>query len=328
LAAQALLKVATGVDVQAEKAATRGTGTFEEIAHRYCDEYAKQKNKSWKQADDLVRRYLIPRWGKLRAADITRNDIKLMLKDMKSPSVGVQTFKAASAVFNWAINEEVDGIKINPCQGIDTAKGKKRERVLAESEIAKFWTAFDEAGFLESSALKLILLVGQRPGEILHMRREHIVDNWWQMPGEVIAELNWPGTKNSTGHRVWLPKPAQAIIAELDDGLLFANPRRGVVELTQPMRLICAKLGLKGKGNTVVPHDLRRTHGTLITRLGFGRDAMNRIQNHADGGIASVYDRHTYTQENQTIMETVAARIMQLVEGTAGNVVPFGRNAM
>jgi integrase len=326
LAAQTLLKVATGVDVQAEKAATRGTGTFEEVAQRYCNEYAIKNNKSWKQGDDLVRRRLIPRWGKLRAADITRNDVKLMLRDMKSPSVGAQTFKAASAIFNWAIEEEIGGIKINPCQGVDTAKGKARERVLAQSEIAKFWAAFDGAGFLESSALKLILLLGQRPGEIVHMHRSHIVDNWWQMPGEVIAELNWPGTKNSASHRVWLPKPAQAIIAELGDGLLFASPRRGVVELTGPMRRICAKLGLKGKGNTVVPHDLRRTHGTFVTSLGFGRDAMNRIQNHVDGGIASVYDRHSYTDENKRIMEAVAARIMQLVEGVSDNVVQFERN--
>jgi hypothetical protein len=27
-------------------------------------------------------------------------------------------------------------------------------------------------------------------------------------------------------------------------------------------------------------------------RLGFGRDAMNRVQNHREGGIADVYDRH------------------------------------
>jgi hypothetical protein len=66
---------------------------------------------------------------------------------------------------------------------------------------------------------------------------------------------------------------------------------------------------------TATPHDLRRTHGTTITALGFGRDAMNRIQNHVEGGIASVYDRHQYSDENRKIMETVAARIMALIEG-------------
>ena len=61
-----------------------------------------------------------------------------------------------------------------------------------------------------------------------------------------------------------------------------------------------------------------------ITALGFGRDAMNRIQNHKEGGIASVYDRHSYSDENKRIMEAVASKIMMLVQGAAaGNVVAF-----
>jgi integrase len=84
------------------------------------------------------------------------------------------------------------------------------------------------------------------------------------------------------------------------------------------MRAICAKLGVNEK---VTPHDLRRTHGTMITRLGFGRHAMNRIQNHKEGGIASVYDRHRYADENRKVMEAVAARIMALAEGTGGSNV-------
>jgi hypothetical protein len=38
---------------------------------------------------------------------------------------------------------------------------------------------------------------------------------------------------------------------------------------------------------------------------------MNRIQNHREGGIASVYDRHGYPEENKRIMEAVAAHIMK-----------------
>ena len=38
-------------------------------------------------------------------------------------------------------------------------------------------------------ALKLILLTGQRPGEVAAMQREHIVDGWWQMPGKPQGRL-------------------------------------------------------------------------------------------------------------------------------------------
>jgi integrase len=77
------------------------------------------------------------------------------------------------------------------------------------------------------------------------------------------------------------------------------------------MRDICTKL----KVERATPHDLRRTHGTTITSLGFGRDAMNRIQNHKEGGIASVYDRHQYSDENKRVMEAVADKMMSLVNG-------------
>jgi hypothetical protein len=53
---------------------------------------------------------------------------------------------------------------------------------------------------------------------------------------------------------------------------------------------------------------------------------MNRVTNHKDGGIASVYDRHGYADENKRIMETVADHIMSLVEGRADDrVVKFGK---
>ena len=101
-------------------------------------------------------------------------------------------------------------------------------------------------------------------------------------------------------------------------GFVFAGPRGGAVKgLDEAMREICAKLGMP----PARPHDLRRTHGTLIASLGFGRDAMNRIQNHSEGGIASVYDRHQYADENRRIMEAVASRVMSLVTGAAGGSV-------
>ena len=127
--------------------------------------------------------------------------------------------------------------------------------------------------------------------------------------------LGWPGTKNAATHRVWLPTAAQALVTEMDQtGMLFAGARGKVIDgskLALAMRDICTKL----KVERATPHDLRRSHGTTITALGYGRDAMNRIQNHREGGIASVYDRHQYADENKRIMEAVASKIMAVVEG-------------
>ena len=69
-------------------------------------------------------------------------------------------------------------------------------------------------------------------------------------------------------------------------------------------------------------HDLRRTFATLIARFGFGRQALDRLLNHSDRGIATVYDRHQYHAEDQRIVDAVARHIARLVEGAeADNVV-------
>jgi integrase len=326
LAAEAMLAVAKGTDPAAEKKAECGAGTFADLHQRYLDGHAKKHNKSWRQGEALVSRYATPRWGKLQASTITRGDVKAIMGRIEAPIVANQTLAAVSAVFTWAIREEV--LPANPCKLVARNPTRSRERVLADSEVPRFWAAFDDANLIIGAALKMILVTGQRPGEVAHMRREHVKDGWWEMPGEPVPSLGWPGTKNAQAHRVWLSAPAQALIAQLAEekagnGFVFAGARGGFVHgLDTAMRTACSKLGVE----RATPHDLRRTFSTTVTGLGFGRDALNRVTNHREGGIASVYDRHGYAEENKRVMESVAARIMGLVESRAndGKVIHLG----
>jgi integrase len=306
LAAKLMLEVIQGKDPAAEKRATRGNGTFAEVAQRYVEEYAKKENKSWKQAEALVRRNLLPAWGKLSANTITRSDVRAVMGKIDAPITANQVLASASAIFSWAIKQEL--LVSNPCHGVERNATQSRERVLSDTEVPRFWEAFDKAD-LPGTALQVLLLTGQRPGEVTHMRYDQIENGWWTLPGAPDAEKQWPGTKNAQTHRVWLPEAVQQIIAELKIGDDFVfGP---TMNLNAAMRTICKQL----KALRATPHDLRRTHGSTITRLGFGRDAMNRIQNHKDGGIASVYDRYEYEEENKRVMEAVAAHLLMLARG-------------
>jgi integrase len=308
-------EVYSGLDVQAERQAVRQASTFEQLAGRYVEEHAKRRNKSWRQADFLVCTYLLPRWRIIQASAITRGDARSIfdrLTQEGSPVLANQVLAAASAIFSWAMKNDVGNIAVNPCGGIERNSTSSRERVLSDRELPLFWRAFEEAGLMRCNALRMILLTGQRPGEVRHMRWEHVEDGWWTMPGEPAG--GWPGTKNKQTHRVWLSQPAQDILAEVSNGggpgFVFLAGRGGPVPaLDAAMRSICHDLRVNEK---VTPHDLRRTHGTTVTSLGFTRDQMNRLQNHKDGGIGSVYDRHSYADENRQIQEAVAARIMEL----------------
>jgi len=310
-----------GFDPAAERKANRGAVTFAELCTRYVEEYARKKNKSWKHSAGLIENHAIPVIGDLAAAEITKPDVKrLLAKYDETPSMKEHVRLAISAVFTWAIKEEM--LKVNPCSGVEGHKAKSRERVLSDKEIRTLWSAADQFGLVVSTALKVILLTGQRPGEVAHMRRDHIKDGWWEMPGEFV--------KNKHSHRVWLTEKVRELLAELDDeqgstkpGCVFANSRGSPVRgLDEAMRKLSERCF---KDDPVRPHDLRRTFGTTVTKLKHGRAAMNRILNHRSGdAVGDIYDRHDYADDDKRIMEAVTGHLLRLAEGVSGNVVSFG----
>jgi integrase len=326
MAREIMFAVAKGGDPAADRRAERNAGTFADLHAQYLEQHAKRRNKSWRQGDALIRRHVLPWFAKLSVASISRADVRNMVARIDGPIAANQVLAAVSAVFTWGLGEDL--IASNPCKGIPRNATTIRDRVLSNSEIFPFWQALEDGNLIQAAALKMIPLTGQRPGEVRHMRHEHIRGCWWDMPGKPVPELGWPGTKNGKNHRVWLPLPAQIMIAEVSQGgveagFVFPSARKGPVsDLHKLATEVCNKLGIE----PVRPHDLRRTHGSTITALGFGRDALNRIQNHIEGGIADVYDQHKYADENQRIMEAVAARIMSLVQRRHDtNVVTFTR---
>jgi integrase len=316
LAARAMLRVAEGFDPAAERRAQRDSGSFGELCDRYL-EHAKRVNKSWRQARALLERHALPRWSKLQAASLTRADVRgLMAKiTATAPVAANQVLASISAVFTWATKQEL--LPANPARGVDRNVTRSRERVLSESELPVFWKALDDLDDpVRAATLRAILLTGQRPGEIARMRREHLDGIWWTLPGEAQPEIGWLGTKNKSTHRIPLSQPVQKIIAEGGGngttGFIFAGARGGAAErLDEAMRALSKRLGIA----PVRPHDLRRTWATTAASLGVGRQAIDRILNHADRSVGSIYDRHGYGPEDQRIMEMVAARIMALVEG-------------
>jgi integrase len=306
LAGRIMVAVAEGGDPHADRLALRGRGSFEQVAVRYVEEHARKRNKSWRQADALVTKYLLPRWAKLDIGSIKRTDVRTAIAAIAAPVLANQVLAAASPIFSWAVRQEI--IAANPCAGVERNDTTSRERVLSDAEIVAFWPHF-------SAPLKMILLTGQRPGEVAHLHRDHVVDGrWWEMPGVPDPGTGWPGTKNGQSHRIWLSEPVHKLLPDV----LTARTGR----MQQEMRALCVQLGVREK---VTPHDLRRTFCSKVTALGFGRDAMNRVTNHKEGGIADVYDRHNYADENKRIMETVARHIVAIAEhGESTNVIALG----
>ena len=316
-AAALMLDVLNGKDPASERRTGRQSkATFAHLANRYLEEYAKRKNKSWRQADALIRRWALPTLGSLDATTISRSDVRSLLAKVSAPVLQNQILASASAIFAWAGKQEIVGN--NPCRGVERNATVSRERVLSDAELPLFWKEFGNAG-IPGIALKVLLLTGQRPGEISAMHHSHIRADWWEMPGLPEPATGWLGTKTGRAHRVWLSQPVRALIAELGDdeasGFVFEKPP----PLAIVMRDICKQLGMP----RATPHDLRRTFGTTTTSCGFTRDTMDRLLNHTQHGVGGVYDRYGYSRESQHAWETVASRLLALATGATSNVVSF-----
>ena len=148
-----------------------------------------------------MRRHLLPRWGKLKANAITRADVRAMMVRIDAPISPIRRSPPRRrSSHGRSARRSSPSIRAT---AVDRNPTRDRERVLSDAEIKLLWTKLDPA-------LKLILLTGQRPGEVAAMQREHIVDGWWQMPGK--PQGDWPGTKNGTDHRVALSEPALALV--------------------------------------------------------------------------------------------------------------------
>jgi hypothetical protein len=82
--------------------------TFDRLAQRYLDEYAKPRKASWKDDEQRLGR---PRkaLGAREAASITRRDVIGFLDDLKrkAPVQANRTQTIISTMFNWAVEEEL-----------------------------------------------------------------------------------------------------------------------------------------------------------------------------------------------------------------------------
>ena len=107
MAAKVMSEVLQGGDPQTERKAQRLAGTFAQMAERYRDDHAKRRNKSWRQADALVRKYLLPHWAKLNPKAIMRADVRAAIGKIEAPILANQVLTTASAIFSWAVKEEI-----------------------------------------------------------------------------------------------------------------------------------------------------------------------------------------------------------------------------
>lgn len=291
--------------------------------------YAKRTKTSWKEDKRILDKDVIPVWGKLKANEIIRRDVLTLLDNMQGRGDGIitNTFKIIRRMFTFAVKREI--IPISPCyafsKGEELPTVKSRERTLTEDEIKVFWTGLDTTAISCDirRILKMILLTGQRPGEVASMHRKEINGRWWEFtPKETTITKEIPRAQ-----RIYLTDTALELIGQVDDsGYVFkgnTDDDRHITERAishalrrnllnyEPKKKKPVVSNAKRKKQFVVaeekkmdiahftPHDARRTCATMMSQIGFADATVDAILAHLKKGEIRTYNKNKYDAEKQ-----------------------------
>jgi integrase len=310
---------------KAEKeAADRAGDTVDNLAARFIEKYAKRKTRksSWRQTVHVFENIVLPAWRGRVVHDIARRDIRELVENVAvdRPVMANRALAHVSKFFNWLCEQDI--IAASPSVGVKPpASETARDRVLSDAEIKALWRACEGVGGAAGPAVKLMLLTGQRCGEVVGMKRSEINGDVWTLPPE--------RTKNKQRHEVPLSAQALSIIEELpaiDEDFIFTSS-----ETRRLGNMSHAKAALDASMKPKTPwvlHDLRRTAASGMAALGIKLPVIEKVLNHKSGsfrGIVGVYQRHEYAAEKRHALQAWADHVDDLVHGRSADdkVVPL-----
>jgi integrase len=303
-------------------AADRKRDTVEHLAAQFIEKYAKRKTRknSWRQAEHVFNNIVLPAWRGRVIHDIARRDIRELVENVAvdRPIMANRALGHISKFFNWLCEQDI--IAASPSAGVKPpAPENARDRMLSDAEIKALWHACEGIGGAAGPAVKLMLLTGQRCGEVVGMRRSEISGDVWTLPPE--------RTKNKQRHEVPLSAQALAIIEALpaidEDFIFTSGETRRLGNMSRARALLDASI--KPKMPWVL-HDLRRTVASGMAALDIKLPVIEKVLNHKSGsfrGIVGVYQRHEYAAEKRHALQRWANHVEGLVSGKPAGVVPI-----
>jgi integrase len=321
----------------------RSVQGFAAAARRFILEYAKPSLRTWDtsarqlgfnpRTTDPMPDGLAHRWRDKLVSEVTPDDIHHLVSEIRSKGTpGLKVRKAISdsaarvallrisKFFSWAVQQRL--ITTNPCAGVWKPKaGDARERVLTDQELRWLWRAAGDLGEPFGPALRLLLLTGQRRGEVGGMSWDELSEDrsTWTLPAS--------RAKNGRTHVVPLSPAAQELIASVRViGGAFIFTTDGVTHAAGwskiKLRVDARMNELARAENATVPpwvtHDLRRTCATGLQKLGVRLEVTEAVLNHASGtraGIVGVYQRHQYSAEKREALDQWSAHVEKIVSG-------------
>jgi integrase len=214
-------------------------------------------------------------------------------------------------------------VTVSPIAGVKPpAVEASRDRVLSDDELKRLWQAALKMGFPFGPLVQLLILTGQRRGEVAGMEWAELdlEKGLWTLPRE--------RTKNDRRHEVPLSEQAIDLIQQLpriSDRYAFS------INGTAPINSFGKN---KDHLDELLPdmpawvlHDIRRSVASGMAKLGINLPVIEKILNHVSGsfaGIVGIYQRHDFADEKRNALDTWGSHIAELVAGKSIKIVAGG----
>ena len=316
LAHQALRAVALGEDPGADKLKARrvpDVEKFDAFVGHFVRTYATPKNRTAGETERLLRREFVRHWGSRSISSITKHDVLQVLDGIMASGTYASANAALASVrklFNWAVERGM--LEKSPCAGVTTpAKLVTRDRVLTDAELRSVWLALQGMGYPYGPFAQVLLLTGQRKGEVAGMR-------WAELDFDQ-ALWSIPAQRNKSGRAHVVPLTGSVVdllkgLPVLSPELVF--PARDTARTIHDFSRWKRQLDEASKVSEWRLHDLRRTAATGMARVGVHPHVVERVLNHSTGtlgGVTGVYNRFGYLPEMRTALERWEAHVLNIV---------------
>lgn len=295
-------RVATGDYPGAAKALARSIPQYATLADLHL-EYALLHLKSFTSTEMVIRRHILPKFGKVRLTDITSRDVALWLAAKRAEGLAPATVEKLRVTlgrsFELGARAAVPGTEKNPARGIPRKPlNNARERFLSAEEATRLRDAVAMSNNTQlQHIVGLLLLTGARLRELLDARWENIN----------VERKSWliPTSKTGKPRHVPLSAAALAIIGRLpkfdDCPWLVPNPVTNLpfVSIKHGWQRAIRVAQLPG----LRIHDLRHSAASFMVNSGVDLFAVGKVLGHASYQSTQRYSHLA----NDTLLAAVEA---------------------
>ena len=293
VAQEMLTEVAAGRDPSKARSDARAEPTVADLWEEF-DKRHVSRIKSGVNYRRAWRRHVEPRFGKMKAKDVTFSMIADMHEAMaETPMEANRVLAFVSAMFNFG-RRPLEWIEKNPVEGVKRYPEVKRRRYMKGEEAARIAELLD-ANAAENPAsvafLYLLILTGARRGEIAAARWDWIQGSTIHLPDSKTGEK-----------QVYLPPAAMDVLDRL--------PRTSgtITGILTPQK-IWERIRREAGCPDLRMHDLRHSFASAALSAGLSLSQIGELLGHKSTQTTKRY-AHLVEEVATAAATTTADRIM------------------